>query len=134
MVLADKIAGIMKANGLRSVKVFKNDDTNVVVQGNLGDRCTLVFKKDSLQDENQYYTVLDGGADKGTIAIWYGVTDENFPSIIKSAQIYTKQFADRRFMPITLILGIILLGLLSAYVGNQIRSMCNQVEKTELVR
>lgn len=86
MGLAENVAEVMKSKGLNSVKIYTNNKSSVSVRGKLGDRFTLVFKKDIPQD--QQLVRLNGGNGTGTVMQWNESTPENLPLIIETAKVY----------------------------------------------
>ncbi|NEP59162.1 MAG: hypothetical protein F6K31_19410 [Symploca sp. SIO2G7] len=86
MDLAEKVAEIMSLNGLNSVKIYTNNQSSVSVRGKLGDRFTLVFKKDIPQDEQ--FVRLNDGNGMGTVMQWNESAPESLPLILKTAKVY----------------------------------------------
>lgn len=84
--LAENVAEIMRSNGLDSVKIYTNNESSVSVRGKLGDRFTLVFKKDILQDKE--LVKLNDGNGIGTVVQWNESAPENLPLIIETAKVY----------------------------------------------
>jgi hypothetical protein len=84
--LAENVAEIMRSNGLDSVKIYTNNESSVSVRGRLGDRFTLVFKKDILQDKE--LVKLNDGNGTGTVVQWNESAPENLPLIIETAKVY----------------------------------------------
>lgn len=87
MGLAENVAEIMRSNGLDSVKIYTNNESSISVRGRLGDRFTLVFKKDILQDKE--LVKLNDGNGTGTVVQWNESAPENLPLIIETAKVYT---------------------------------------------
>jgi hypothetical protein len=76
----------MRSNGLDSVKIYTNNESSVSVRGKLGDRFTLVFKKDIVQDKE--FVKLNDGNGTGTVVQWSESAPENLPLIIETAKVY----------------------------------------------
>ena len=142
--IAKNIEQIMQDNGLDKVKIYHDNSSNVVVQGNLDHTYSLTFKNANHEDIKQYehYVVLKNKKNQRTITIWKQVNIQNFQAIIKSAKIYTglnsentKKSHRSLMIPVTLMIGIIMCGVTGIFLGNIIRNICFQhkIEQVEIL-